>query len=122
MFVENYRLDTMIGGQAQTVIPYPRISDEDWSKWKAFLPVKSVSLSKKILLNDSMVLLRRTFGIPSDACQEMVRGANYFEAIEVWRFDHGFAVATEVGAEIVGHYMEDVQFRRTGRCGRKPGM
>jgi hypothetical protein len=30
MFVENYRLDTMIGGQAQT-IPYPKI-DEDWQK------------------------------------------------------------------------------------------
>ena len=41
MFVENYRLDTMIGGQAQTAIPYPKISDEDWQKWKAFLPVKS---------------------------------------------------------------------------------
>ena len=25
MFVENYRLDTMIGGQVQTVIPYPKI-------------------------------------------------------------------------------------------------
>jgi hypothetical protein len=42
MFVENYRLDAMIGGQAQTAIPYPKISDEDWQKWKAFLPVKSV--------------------------------------------------------------------------------
>ena len=41
MFVENYRLDTMIGGQAQTVIPYPKISEEDWHIWKAFLPVKS---------------------------------------------------------------------------------
>ncbi|HEY6368363.1 MAG TPA: hypothetical protein VI585_26565, partial [Candidatus Binatia bacterium] len=50
MFVENYRLDTMIGGQAQTVIPYPRISDKDWSKWKAFLSVKSALLSKKVLL------------------------------------------------------------------------
>jgi hypothetical protein len=29
MFVENFRLDTMIGGQAQTVIPYPKISNED---------------------------------------------------------------------------------------------
>ena len=40
MFTENYRIDTMIGGQAQSVIPYPRIYDQDWSKWKAFLPVK----------------------------------------------------------------------------------
>ena len=40
MFVENYRLDAMIGGQAQTTtIPYPKISHEDWHAWKAFLPV-----------------------------------------------------------------------------------
>ncbi len=36
----------MIGGQAQTAIPYPKISDEDWQKWKAFLPVKSVPFCK----------------------------------------------------------------------------
>jgi hypothetical protein len=29
MFVENYRLDTMIGGQAQTAIPYPKISEAE---------------------------------------------------------------------------------------------
>ena len=50
MFVENYRLDAMIGGQAQIMIPYPKISDEDWEKWKAFLPVKSLLFSKKELL------------------------------------------------------------------------
>jgi len=48
MFVENYRLDTMLGGQAQIAIPYPKISDEDWPKWKAFLPVKSVPFCKKV--------------------------------------------------------------------------
>ena len=32
MFIENYRLETMIGGQAQSMIPYPKISDEDWLK------------------------------------------------------------------------------------------
>ena len=52
MFVENYRLDTMIGGQAQTAIPYPKISDEDWRKWKAFLPVKSVPFCKKVLSHE----------------------------------------------------------------------
>jgi hypothetical protein len=36
MFVENYRLDTMIGGQAQTATPYPKISDEDWQDWRFF--------------------------------------------------------------------------------------
>ena len=68
MFVENYRLDTMIGGQAQTAIPYPKISDEDWQKWKAFLPVKSAPFCKKVLLNKKQRFLE----------------ANYFEEIEVW--------------------------------------
>ena len=58
MFVENYRLDAMIGGQAQTVIPYPKISEEDWQQWKAFLPVKSVLFCKKVLLHKSKTLLR----------------------------------------------------------------
>jgi hypothetical protein len=85
MFVENYRLDTMIGGQAQNGIPYPKISDEDWSKWKAFLPVKSVLLSKKLLLDTRTFFLHTTFDVPSDVCVEMMRSANYFEAVEIWR-------------------------------------
>jgi hypothetical protein len=85
MFVENYRLDTMIGGQAQTVIPYPKISDEDWPKWNAFLPVKSALLSKKVLLNNPASFLHTAFRIPSDVCHELVRGTDYFEAIEIWR-------------------------------------
>ena len=36
MFVENYRLDTMIGGQAQTAIPYPKISDGTGRSGKRF--------------------------------------------------------------------------------------
>ena len=84
MFVENYRLDTMIGGQAQTAIPYPKISDEDWQKWKAFLPVKSVPFCKKVLLNKKQSFLEAAYGIPFDVYHEMVRGANYFEEIEVW--------------------------------------
>ena len=84
MFVENYRLDTMIGGQAQSVIPYPKISDEDWQKWKAFLPVKSVLLYKKVLLHNSKNLLYTAYGIPPDSCHEIVRGAGHFEEIEVW--------------------------------------
>jgi hypothetical protein len=85
MFVENYRLDTMIGGQAQSVIPYPKISDEDWQAWKAFLPVKSPLLYKKVLLHNTKNFLYTAYGIPSDVCHEIVRGANYFEAIEIWR-------------------------------------
>ena len=86
MFVENYRLDTMIGGQAQTTtIPYPKISDEDWHAWKAFLPVKSVPFSKKVLLRETKTSLRTAYDIPSDVYYGMVRAAGYFEAIEVWR-------------------------------------
>ena len=84
MFVENYRLDTMIGGQAQTAIPYPKISDEDWQKWKAFLPVKSVPFCKKALLHKSKSFLRAAYGVPSDPCDEMLRAASHFEEIEIW--------------------------------------
>ena len=84
MFVENYRLDTMIGGQAQTVIPYPKISAEDWRKWKAFLPVKSILFSKKVLFYKTETSLRVAYSIPSAVYHEMVRGADYFEDIEVW--------------------------------------
>jgi hypothetical protein len=84
MFVENYSLDTMIGGQAQSVIPYPKISDEDWQKWKAFLPVKSALLYKKVLLHNSENFLHTAYGIPFDVCHEIVRGAGHFEEIEVW--------------------------------------
>jgi hypothetical protein len=84
MFVENYRLDTMIGGQAQTAIPYPKISDEDWQKWKAFLPVKSGPFCKKVLLDASEIFLQAAYGIPFDVYHEMVRGSGYFEEIEVW--------------------------------------
>jgi hypothetical protein len=84
MFVENYRLDTMLGGQAQTAIPYPKISEEDWQKWKAFLPVKSVPFGKKVLLRKTKIFLQAAYGIPFDVYHEMVRGAGYFEEIEVW--------------------------------------
>jgi hypothetical protein len=84
MFVENYRMDTMIGGQAQTVIPYPKISEGDWLKWKAFLPVKSLLFSKKELLHRSSTFFTSAYGIPPDVCHEMFRGARYFEEIEIW--------------------------------------
>jgi hypothetical protein len=85
MFVENYRLDAMIGGQAQTTtIPYPKISHEDWHAWKAFLPVKSAPFSKKVLLHKKKTFLRTVYGIPPDVSHEMVQAAGYFEEIEVW--------------------------------------
>jgi hypothetical protein len=74
----------MIGGRAQIAIPYPRISDQDWQKWKAFLPVKSIPFSKKVLLQKRKSFLRAAYGIPFDASDEMFRAAGYFEEIEVW--------------------------------------
>jgi hypothetical protein len=85
MFVENYRLDAMIGGQAQTAIPYPKISDEDWQKWKAFLPVKGVPFSKKVLLHRKRTFLHIAYDIPPEICCKMLQGAGYFEEIEIWR-------------------------------------
>jgi hypothetical protein len=84
MFVENYRLDSMIGGRAQSVVPYPKISDEDWQTWKAFLAVKSALLYKKVLLHNSKNFLHKAYGIPFDVRHEMVQGASHFEEIEVW--------------------------------------
>jgi hypothetical protein len=84
MFVENYRVDTMIGGQAQTVIPYPKISDEDWQKWRAFLPVKSLLFSKKELLQQRRAFFENAYGIPASVCHEMIQGARHFEEIEIW--------------------------------------
>jgi hypothetical protein len=41
MFIENHRLENMIGGQALSAVPYPEISAEDWKAWQAFLPVRT---------------------------------------------------------------------------------
>ena len=45
MFVEHYRLEEppLGGGRglANEAIPYPKISDEDWKVWTAFLPVRT---------------------------------------------------------------------------------
>jgi hypothetical protein len=85
MFVENYRLDTMSGGQAQTAIPYPKISDDDWQRWKAFLPVKSAPFCKKVLLHREKTFLHNAYDIPPEICRKMLQGASYFEEIEIWR-------------------------------------
>ena len=84
MFVENYRVESMTGGQARILIPYPKISDEDWRKWKAFLPVKSVLICKKELLGRPKTFFQNAYGIPPGIYHEMVRGAAHFEEIEVW--------------------------------------
>jgi len=84
MYVENYRLDIMIGGESPDMIPYPNISDEQWLTWKAFLPVKSEVICKKELLGRPQAFLHTVYGIPTDVCQEMTQGARHFDEIEVW--------------------------------------
>lgn len=84
MFLENYRQDSMIGGQAQTAIPYPKISDEDWKKWKAFLPVKSAPFCKEVLLRERKSFLQIAYGIPPKVYHELARAAGHFEEIEIW--------------------------------------
>jgi len=84
MFVENYRLDTLIGGQAQAPIPYPKISDDDWQKWKMFLPIKSESFCKKVLLDTTEFFLLGAYGISPEVCLEMRRAAGHFAEIEIW--------------------------------------
>jgi len=75
----------MIGGQAQTAIPYPKISDDDWQRWKAFLPVKSAPFCKKVLLHREKTFLHNAYDIPPEICRKMLQGASYFEEIEIWR-------------------------------------
>jgi hypothetical protein len=59
-------------------------SGEDWRKWKAFLPMKSILFSKKVLLHKTETSLRAAYGTPFDVYHEMIRGADYFEDIEIW--------------------------------------
>ena len=46
--------------------------------------MKSAPFCKKVLLNKKQSFLEAAYGIPFDVSHEMVRGANYFEEIEVW--------------------------------------
>src|SRR5262245_5235935 len=97
MFVENYRLDTMIGGQAQTVIRYAKTSKEDWHIWKASLPVKSATITKKVLLHETKNLLRIAYCIPFEVYHERIRVADYFADMEVWGKQEIYKVPIAVG-------------------------
>ena len=72
-------------GPGAAQIPYPKISDEDWQTWKAFLPVKAVPFCKKMLLGREKAFLHIGYDIPLEICRKIAQGASYFEEIEIWR-------------------------------------
>jgi hypothetical protein len=80
MFIENHRLENMVGGQALPVVPYPEISAEDWKAWQAFLPVRT-----KYRVNDlSKTGLTVNLGVPTEAGQQIVEARRHFDEIEIW--------------------------------------
>jgi len=88
MFVENYRRENaelMIAGGDATLIPYPRLSAEDWRVWQIFLPVRSQNIDKRAAGNLSPRSLYFYEGIPYEVTTEIRRASQYFDAVEVWR-------------------------------------
>ena len=80
MFIENYRLENMVGGQALSVVPYPEISAEDWKAWHAYLPVRT-----KYKVNDlGKTGLVINLGVPTGAAQQIVEARQHFDEIEIW--------------------------------------
>jgi hypothetical protein len=88
MFVENYRVENleslMAGGDANP-IPYPKLSEQDWRAWRAFLPVRSRTLEKREARNLSREGLRLSEGMPYSVAAEVQKASAYFEKVEVWR-------------------------------------
>jgi hypothetical protein len=80
MFIENYRLENMVGGQALSVVPYPEISAEDWKAWQAFLPVRTEYKLSDLTKAGLVVRL----GVPTGAAQQIVEAWRHFDQIEIW--------------------------------------
>jgi hypothetical protein len=83
MFIENHRLENMIGGQALSAVPYPEISAEDWKAWQAFLPVRT---DYRLGDRSKPGLIRRLgmLGVPTEAAQQIVEARQHFQEIEIW--------------------------------------
>jgi hypothetical protein len=80
MFIENYRLENMVGGQALSVVPYPEISAEDWKAWQAFLPVRT-----EYKLSDlSEAGFTGRLGVPHGVAQQIVEARRHFDEVEIW--------------------------------------
>jgi len=88
MFVENYRqenVDSLMGGNNASPIPYPKISDEDWRVWNLFLPVRAVNLDRIAASNARQGMMLSLYDIPYAVTDEIRKANPYFERIEVWR-------------------------------------
>jgi hypothetical protein len=86
MFMENYRdqnAATILGGGEATPIPYPKLSDEDWEVWRAFLPYRSRHFNRNEA-HKSSGLLRFSYGMPYQVTREIRKASQYFDEIEVW--------------------------------------
>jgi len=85
MFIENYRSEEPLlgGGSAHTndVIPYPRISDEDWKIWSTFLPVRT-AISEDFLTDPNSGLYAQT--LPREIRHEFRSASRFFDRVEVW--------------------------------------
>ena len=83
MFVETYRQENsgsiMSGGDAK-LVPYPKISQEDWRAWTLFLPVRSATIDR-VRAATRQDSLHFSYGIPYALTEEV----QLFDKVEVWR-------------------------------------
>lgn len=85
MFVETYRdqnSSIMAGGDAISVIPYPKLTTEDWRAWQLFLPVRAATFDREMAMKESLYF---SYGIPYSLTGEIQKATEYFDKVEVWR-------------------------------------
>lgn len=85
MFVETFRDEKqtiMAGGDAHTVVPYPKLSQEDWRAWQLFLPFHSATIDRTSSMKESLYF---SYGIPYSLTGEIQKATEYFDKVEVWR-------------------------------------
>ena len=90
MFVENYRrenTESIMGGSPSTLnlIPYPKISDEDWRVWNLFLPVRSLNLDQSAVAKSRHGMMYSLYAIPYSVTDEIHKANRFFDRVEVWR-------------------------------------
>jgi hypothetical protein len=93
MFIENYRLENMVGGQALTAVPYPEISAEDWKAWQAFLPVRTKYKVNDLSKGGLVINLR----VPTGAAQQIVEARRHFDEIEIWGSETSIKTLSQSG-------------------------
>src|ERR1044071_9574297 len=88
MFVENYRqenVDSLMGGNNASPIPYPKISDEDWRVWNLFLPVRAVNLDRIAASNARQGMMLSPYDIPYAVTDENPTAKPILQRIQIWR-------------------------------------